>query len=104
MIDIQKYPGEFSIRDIKLILDTRKHCGKGSLSDIFWYEYKILNHRKKDLIYDNICLSPYRITERIRAAAEKNIIEKDITDTNTIRPNIDYRTADPLLRSGTENI
>ncbi len=93
MIDIKSLPSELFVGDgIKLELDSKLHYGRDNLRDIEWYEYKIVNHEEKKIIYDNICLSFFRITEEIRLEASKNIIEKRVSYAETIRPHIDYNS------------
>ena len=93
MFDIQNLPKELIVGNgIELLLDTKMHRGINGLKNIVWYEYKIVNHKEKGLVYNNICLSPFKITEEIRSLAAKNIIEKNISSQDTPLPNIDYRS------------
>ena len=92
-------PLEIEVDGIELSLDTdekknkqKEHHGRGGLSDIKWFEYKIANHKEKGIVYDNIKLMPFKITEEIRSNAEKSIIENGVTNKGVIRPHIDYKS------------
>lgn len=68
----------------------RIHRGRNELSDIFWYQYKIVNNEEHGIMYDNICLSLFKITEEVRNKAEGKIIQERVSQAE--RPNIDYKT------------
>lgn len=93
MFNILDLPEKLVVGDgIELLRDTKKHIGKYELSDIVWYEYRITNHKEKGIVYDNIGLTFFKITEEVRLSAEKSIIENNVTKAGVIRPHIDYGT------------
>ncbi|AVK51274.1 hypothetical protein AXY43_26480 [Clostridium sp. MF28] len=90
---LKKLPREISLeKGINLVLDEKKHNGKDNLSDISWYQYKIVNNEELGIVYDNICLSLFRITESVRIEASKEIINNGVSKKETLRPHIDYKS------------
>jgi hypothetical protein len=87
-----KLPEEICANGIKLRLDTSTHKGICNLTDIKWYEYKIVNSDTLDIKYDNVAVMSFAITKDIRKLAEKNIIERNVSSKETPRPHIDYET------------
>jgi hypothetical protein len=79
--------GEFILRKCE-----RLKFGKNNLSDIKWYEYKIVNNDILDLKYDSVAVMSFAITEEIRESAAENIITNKVSDEKTPRPHIDYKT------------
>lgn len=90
---MKKLPKEIILKNgINLVLDEKKHNGKNNLSDISWYQYKIVNNKELGIAYDNICLSLFRITESVRIEASKEIINDGVSKKETVRPHIDYKS------------
>ncbi|SHN00448.1 hypothetical protein SAMN02746066_04329 [Anaerosporobacter mobilis DSM 15930] len=90
---LNKLPSKLILENgINLVLDEKIHYGKENLSDISWYQYKIVNNKELGIVYDNICLSLFRITELVRIEASKEIIKKRVSKKETVRPHIDYMT------------
>lgn len=89
--DLNKFPSEIGTKNgIHLVLNKKMHCGRNNLSDIIWYQYKIMNSKELGIVYDNVCLCLCRITESVRIEASRNIIEKGVSKDETVRPHIDY--------------
>lgn len=87
---LNKLPKQFTLKNgAQLVLDEKPHQGTGNLSDIVWYQYKIINCGKLGIGYDNVCLSPTRITESVRVEASKNIFKDGVSKKETVRPHID---------------